>query len=79
MPRSYYVDNILLKVPCVCVCVCVCRWLLVAVPLLCVRLCCLVFRHRSCDGLIPFQGIIPTVYRIKKQKRLVPNKRAVDS
>jgi hypothetical protein len=32
-----------------------------------------------CDGLIPVQGVLPTVYGIKKlKKRLRPNKRAVD-
>jgi hypothetical protein len=31
-------------------------------------LCCSVCRWRSCDGLIPVQGVLPIVYKVKKLK-----------
>jgi hypothetical protein len=42
-------------------------------------LCCSVCRYRPCDGLIPLQGVLPTVYIIKKlKKRPRFNKRTVE-
>jgi hypothetical protein len=40
-------------------------------------MCCSVVRQRPCNGLIPAQGVLPTLYRIKKLKKPLRPTRAV--
>jgi hypothetical protein len=34
-----------------------------------VFVCCPAYRCRPCEGLIPVQGVLPTVYKTKKLKK----------